>query len=222
MSNYTVHEDLTFCFVDGRPIFLDINADRYFSLSGSLEQTFFAWSVQSCVSESDIAPLVEGRILTSEPVHTARWLGPTERPSISAVEMSSSPERLGLRTILEVSALVFLTQIQLKTLGIKGTLEHALGRQRSLATPGSSQDRQRLVAVSQAFMLARRYAPLGTRCLLDSLALARFLRRRRIQVNVVFGVTSAPFSAHCWAQAGEILLTDAIGNVRMYTPIRVL
>jgi hypothetical protein len=220
--NYRVHEDLTFCFVDERPIFLDINADRYFSLSGSMERAFVAWSVQGCVSESDIASLVEERILTNEPAHFAGLLGPTERPSISAVELSSSPQRLGLRTILEVSALVFLTQIQLKTIGIKAALEHALGRHGRLAKPSSSQDRQRLLAGSQTFMQARRYVPVGTRCLLDSLAMARFLRRRRIHVNVVFGVTGAPFSAHCWVQAGEVLLTDAIGNIRIYTPIRVL
>jgi len=38
----------------------------------------------------------------------------------------------------------------------------------------------------------------------------------------VFGVKLNPFSAHCWVQAGDIVLNDAIDHVTIHTPILVV
>lgn len=35
----------------------------------------------------------------------------------------------------------------------------------------------------------------------------------------VFGVRTWPFQAHCWLQAGDLLLGDDLDRVRLYTPI---
>ncbi len=72
------------------------------------------------------------------------------------------------------------------------------------------------------FRLARPYIPIKPNCLLDSLALAKFLARRNLYADVVFGVTSDPFSAHCWLQTGTVVVNDSVGNVDTYTPIRVI
>jgi hypothetical protein len=67
-----------------------------------------------------------------------------------------------------------------------------------------------------------KYRPLFPRdylCLFDSLALVRFLSRYDLYPDWVFGVQEAPFSAHCWVQAGAVVLNDHLDNVSGYTPI---
>jgi Transglutaminase-like superfamily len=59
-------------------------------------------------------------------------------------------------------------------------------------------------------------------CLLSSLALAEFLARDRVYVTLVFGVSSSPFSAHCWLQYEDIALNDEPGYLCQYTPIFVV
>jgi hypothetical protein len=112
--------------------------------------------------------------------------------------------------------------VQLETIGIKRAVERGL---RLCSKPGmaaAESDQAKLLAAADAFLKARKLVPVGTSCLLDSLAMAKFLNRRCMRVNVVVGVTGDPFSAHCWVQAGHMVLNDALGNVRIYSPIRVL
>jgi hypothetical protein len=59
-------------------------------------------------------------------------------------------------------------------------------------------------------------------CLFESLALLNFLSHYGIQPTWVFGVTAAPFSAHCWLQAGQVACNDPLDQIRRYTPIMVV
>jgi hypothetical protein len=64
--------------------------------------------------------------------------------------------------------------------------------------------------------------PIEPVCLLDSLSLLRFLSRRGLSTNIVFGVTPEPFAAHCWVQAGDMVLNEALFDTHAYTPIRMV
>ncbi|WP_434213483.1 lasso peptide biosynthesis B2 protein [[Pseudomonas] boreopolis] len=57
---------------------------------------------------------------------------------------------------------------------------------------------------------------------MDSLSLLRFLSRRELPANIVFGVTLAPFAAHCWVQAGDIVLNETLSDANAHTPIRMI
>ena len=57
------------------------------------------------------------------------------------------------------------------------------------------------------------------RCFLNSLVLARFIRMYGLDASWVFGVTMNPFRAHCWVQAGDILLNESLYRTQFYTPI---
>jgi hypothetical protein len=59
-------------------------------------------------------------------------------------------------------------------------------------------------------------------CLLASVALAEFLAFYNVLPQFVFGVTSKPFSAHCWLQHDGIVINDDPENVLGFTPILVL
>jgi len=81
---------------------------------------------------------------------------------------------------------------------------------------------EKLLRASWQFARARRYVPIEPICLLDSLALLRFLSRRGLPANIVFGVAPEPFAAHCWVQASDIVLNETLSDANAHTPIRMI
>lgn len=76
-----------------------------------------------------------------------------------------------------------------------------------------------LVAQVQAFRRILPWAPFQGVCLYRSFFLLAFLRRRGLDARWVFGVRTWPFEAHCWLQAGDVVLDDTLDHVRPFTPI---
>lgn len=72
-----------------------------------------------------------------------------------------------------------------------------------------------------ALATLRLIVPLPSRCLPAALITSLFLRRKGIDTQVVFGVRSHPFEAHCWVERDGILLEDDADRVRAFTPIAV-
>jgi len=82
---------------------------------------------------------------------------------------------------------------------------------------GFDEDRcHELVAV---FSVLRPYFPEKSSCLLDSFMLIEFLARYGIRPHWVFGVRTAPFSAHCWVQHEDLVLNDTPDHVGTFVPI---
>jgi len=225
MTSYRLREDLSFCQVDGHPIFLDMGGDRYFKLSGDMESIFMAWLDNAC-TEKGISLLVEQKILMAQSSPYRNPVGliqKVQKAQLSALELPPPPASCSVKTLIEVFATVSRIQVQLKATGIKRTVERVLGHRGTTETRATDHsDREKLLATTHNFLEARKLLPIGTCCLPDSLAMAKFLKKRGTRINIVIGVTSDPFSAHCWAQAGDIVLNDALGNTRIYSPIRVL
>lgn len=63
------------------------------------------------------------------------------------------------------------------------------------------------------------WAPDQGVCLYRAYTLRRFLWSGGQDACWVFGVRTWPFSAHCWLQAGDVLLDDDLDRVALYTPI---
>lgn len=53
-------------------------------------------------------------------------------------------------------------------------------------------------------------------CLLRSLALLNFLFRSGVCADWVFGVRDTPFAAHCWIEAGPMVLNDEPDHIASY------
>ena len=49
-----------------------------------------------------------------------------------------------------------------------------------------------------------------------------FLRKRGLDADLVIGVRTYPFHAHCWLQAGSVVLNETLHDAAGHTPIRVL
>lgn len=186
---------LSYCLVDGHAIFLDIDADRYFRLEAGREVEFLASGAREAM-QADIP-----------------------QPGRSALELAADAGSAGLVAVLKAFAITLRMRHRLRA----WPLQHVLGsvvRLRDAARLPA--DEARLVQLSGRFLRARLYVPVEPSCLLDSLALTAYLAARGLHASIVFGVTDAPFSAHCWVQAGDLVLNDTVGNAMAYVPIRVV
>jgi len=66
------------------------------------------------------------------------------------------------------------------------------------------------------------WTPAPRKCLLQSFLLLRALRRRGLDARWVFAVRAWPFLAHCWLQAGPMVLDDRHERLCAFTPILVI
>lgn len=224
---YALSSHTSFCHVDDGLIFLDIRKDRYFRLPSHLEVALVRYLKGEPSSQADVSRLVASEILVAAPSQPARepevWLPP---PTRSAVEQSPTDHLPAPMDALDVICIVLLTHLQMKTRSFRLVLE-SLVRYRDktcgiAGSPRSEYDAKRLLDAAQLFMHARRHVPIETVCLLDSVAMVRFLAKKGMHAQIVFGVTGTPFSAHCWAQSGPLALNDTIGQIASHTPIRVV
>lgn len=227
--HYHLRKDLSFCEVDGHVIFLDIAQDRYFRLTGPL-----ADAIQRFRAHEDVAPallenLATARILVEAPDQKSRAATASiQRPTRSAIEHPTAvaDRRLSLAVVIETMVIIWSVRRHLKTRTLKANLDEASAygdrKTGALGDVAPTTLEENLLQVNSQFALARRYVPIEPICLLDSLALLRFLSQRGLPANIVFGVTSEPFTAHCWVQAGNIVLNETLSDANAYTPIRMI
>jgi hypothetical protein len=227
VPRYRLHDHLSFCHVEGHVVFLDIDKDQYFRLPEARERAFLAYVKSGRCEEKNLRDLLEHNILTAQPPIPPRT-PPTDMqcPTRSAVEETRLTNKVTASALAGVFSAVCSTHLQLKRRRLKTILESLVAYRSARASnplplSGHPSDEQPAAAAA-AFRRLRLWVPINTCCLLDSIALVRFLARRRLYANIVFGVTGDPFSAHCWVQIGELLLNDTIGNVTAYTPIRTV
>ena len=220
--HYKLPPNLSYCMVDGHPIFLDTDEDRYFRLSGSLAEAFRAYVAPGSVAGSSMGMLVDHAILVPAS-------GPENRcnempsPARSAIELATSSGTARIASLLQVFHIVWRTRRDLATRALKDVL-HDIVRHREERRHAEQRgdSEASVLEAASCFNRARLYVPIDTCCLLDSLALTTYLADRGATANIVFGVTDPPFSAHCWVQAGDVVLNDTVGNTMAYTPIRTI
>jgi hypothetical protein len=225
--HYRLRKDLSCCDVDGHLIFLDIAQDRYFMLTGALET-----AMRRFLAYEDVTPTLRenpasAQMLVEDPSQKApAAVENIQRPTCSAIEQPETiaDQRFSIAVVFEVMAIVWSTRHQLKTNSFKTNLDKAraycdkkIDAHRDVAPPTTEG---KLLQANGEFARARRYVPIEPTCLLDSLSLLRFLSRRGIPAHVIFGVAPEPFAAHCWVQAGDMVLNETLSDANAHTPIR--
>ncbi len=223
--SWRLREGLSCCEVDDCLVFLDLEADRYFRLPAHLDTALLAALRGDGRQDADVDTLVAKNILVrssgSPPSSPTISIA---SPARSAVEQRTSAPDIDVITTLEVSALTCSTQLQLKTRRLDRLIESLVAYRdrmtRGSVSNASPHDVGQLLASAALFRKARACVPVEPCCLPDSIALVKFLARRRLPAAIVFGVALDPFAAHCWVQAGDWVLNDTVGNVMAHTPIR--
>lgn len=220
---YKLRDGLSFCFVDGHPIFLDVSGDRYFMLPTVMERAFAAYIDGR---ESPAATLLDREILVpSEHSRQPCRARPLEAVTQSATEERPQDNRVPVRTYVEVLATVFKIRRGLRKGGLHRLLNDLAVCRKWKASPAGASRHESIeasiLAATHQFCNARKWVPVGTTCLLDSLSLATYLANRHLPADLVFGVTLSPFAAHSWVQFRHIVLNETVTGASAHTPILV-
>lgn len=216
MVDLYLPEHIRFCDIGNRRIFLDLKADRYFSLPPEADAAFSAVCGGAAGEiSSKVAPLVEAGLVTRSP---GRNIAPTQHPepTSSLVEEASFPRHFSVSTLVEVFLLVLRARRAVRKKRLPSLLAPIPPRQNEAWTSPETRDR----AVGD-FMQCRRAVPIAPNCLYDSLALRRFLERRSVAADLVIGTKLHPFAAHCWVQDRTTVLNDTLAAARGFAPILV-
>lgn len=87
------------------------------------------------------------------------------------------------------------------------------------ADDGIERMPDRVAEAARTFWRIAPWLPVEGECLVRSALLMRFLRRRGLRADWVFGVRLFPFMAHCWVQVGDQCLNDDVERLTAYRPI---
>lgn len=210
---YILRDDLHFCDISGHFIFLDLAYDRYFTLSGEAAACFDRF-VHNEASTNDHYSLANRGILTPSHSHKMRKSAASD-PALSSAFDLNLPQPSPRQTVHAVSAtLAFRYRLKHRS------LQRVLARHSMRRPATDNADRATCMAVAAAFNRSKRYLSAHEICLPRGLAMTHILFGLGIDARLIFGV-KLPFSAHCWVQVGDTVLTDPIDRVLGFTPILV-
>lgn len=221
-----LNTNISFCELDGRLFFLDIQSDQYFRLSRALERSVLSYLEAPEDPSVDISGLIKHNLVPqTKAVRYDESAVGIALPSESAIEMPSPDKRVSFDVVRDVFLMVAMMRWQLKVRRLKHVLQ-ALSdyrnRRTSLLVHDQARRRQHLSEAAIAFNRVRPYVPIEMSCLIDSLSMVRFLAKRGLHAQLVMGVSCDPFSAHAWVQHGPLVLNETIGMVQAHVPIRVI
>ncbi|MGV2497584.1 lasso peptide biosynthesis B2 protein [Pelagerythrobacter aerophilus] len=198
-------DSLAWCECDGRLVFLDVRADRYFQLSSDREIAFreaLDNPGEESLHQPSIFPI---RAAWRTPMHTSQAIahGPFNLADIAAAIWWQRRVERRLVTGSLYQTLLALRDVQ-----------------RSVVT--GVQRSEKLDRTLRAFQHARVLRSAADRCLPRSIALALRLARDGLAAQLVIGVRTNPFGAHSWTQHEDEVLNDSVEEVLRFTPILIV
>lgn len=222
-----LNDDVSYCKLNDRLYFLDIQNDRYFQLSRSLEDDFLSYLENPDNNKIRSSKLEKLNLLPQILTETGKEPNLSITPPLKSVfEESMMEGDINFNIIRDVFFIVTTMYWQLKTRRLKAILRTLTQYRRRLTSPSADSEAGVQLSLveetAMAFNRVRPYIPIETCCLIDSLSMTRFMAKRGLHVQLVLGITCDPFSAHAWVQRGPMVLNDTIGNALAHVPIRVI
>lgn len=205
----------SFCIASGRAIFLHAGRDRYLALPEALNQMLLDWlrAPGDALPADLVSMLHPAGILVPAAKGASVPLKPYEC-SVARQALARDPRgAVGPAGIAAVGAAFWRTKRILRRHGFAGLLDR-------LATAiDTGISKTEVEAQARRFLCGKALLSVREDCLVDSLAMLSYLRRRGCAAEAVFGVTAVPFQAHCWVQSHGVLLNDVVDHVSAFTPI---
>jgi len=211
ITSYYLRPGLHYCRVGDDHIFFDLPADRYFLLPPHFHFAFESY-LSGAPSDHALSQLL-----------TAGLIGPLQADDLLAPPTFALPAAslvdcpLGIASVPHILRVIWMqrrARAELRRVGIFDIVAQ-LERGRPRNTSCDERVSQNIAA---AFLLSQQLVPAADQCLVRGIAMKRLLAQRGCDARLVFGVTM-PFSAHCWVQAEDVVLTDTLDIIRRYQPI---
>lgn len=199
-------------------IVLDVPCDRYRKVGGEAAAALLAIADARPIdpASAGLAALHRASLIIDQLHSDAPYLDARTIPlPISSVLEGGAPFRAATRHDLGVVFDCAASRLDLR----RWPLERVL---RALRNARQRRSTKEIGEMARDFDMGRRLAPFRPCCLPDALAFTRHARRHGHDVRLVFGVKCHPFEAHCWAQIGEVVLTDPLERVLRFQPILAL
>lgn len=211
MTLYQLSPHVRACRDGAYIVFLDLRRDRYWSVPARTAPAI-AGFLEAERAQGSGARLIEMGLI--EPAsacwapHEARAAAPEDKllpaedltPSLSDSSLCATACWLTARTLARRRLDLTLARLaKLKSRAMK-----------------PKADAQHLIGVFEEF---RPWFPRRRVCLFDALALFRFMVMRGLKPDIVFGVRTAPFAAHCWVEWQGRLASDSSDHCASFTPI---
>ncbi len=199
-----------------RIVVLDIRQDRYFIVPPAISPTMIDWlhaSVPAAPPQAVVQLLQRSGVIRAQDAEP----GPPTRFEIripTTLESDQPAPELGHLDALRVAGIVLFTWCGLRFTPLQTLLQRQ--QSRNQIRPATQIDP---ITLSRSFLRARHVIALERHCLLDSLALMHWLTSRGASAQLIFGVSTTPFAAHCWVQTDTEILNDSFDRVSRYTPI---
>lgn len=189
-------------------VFLDLAADRYCAFDRS-------WSERALSPDGDT-------VSVQERLNKAGLGGGPHQKTLAITLHPRATRDASIHDRLASPAsapAVFLGRARAAAAFRRHSIESIVARRALMRAHGKDRipPREEILRYCATEVLARREGD----CLTRALGLLLHLGRRGSGLDWVFGVTGAPFSAHCWIQAGDEVLNDSIEVTRAYTPILI-
>lgn len=213
-----LREDLYFCLTARGAIFLDLAANRYFALDGAADRAFrriVAGDRLDPELERDLKPLFARGAL-----YRAESLASFSPPQVDAPTASLAPDTANA-SLPRVATAVMIhcaIRLEMRVLGLKVMVKRRRNRklraQRRATWPAAA-----VIEILAAHRKIDRLLGAANRCLPRSLALIDHLARSDIYPDLVIGVRTGAFTAHCWVQDKSTVCNDELDRVVLFTPI---
>ncbi|WP_437880965.1 lasso peptide biosynthesis B2 protein [Pseudomonas sp. LRF_L74] len=218
------------CVASGVVVLLDVDSGKYLSIGKHqammLGDHILGWPMQADSRQGTpriLQSLIDHRLVTRDPVLgkpatstmlalPTRWMRegePRGQPGIT------------LRDVHRFAVSVAFAACCKKFVPFKSIVARA--QRRAERKPQEQEQLERLALLVRMFDWLRPLAFKKTdECFLYCFALSEFLSKYGFFPSWVFAVRTAPFTAHCWLQHGDYVLTDIPFNLRRMVPILVL
>jgi hypothetical protein len=239
-GRYWLSKHVHLCLSGDKVVLLDLRRNRYSTFdsvdASPLSRFVAGWPAASpdaaaaALSEDEDAfrDLLQNQLVTAEP-EAGKEAAPLVFPTAAAELLQPrdifddpSVPRYAVRGRCRTAFLVAVTGALAKRrcLRLERQVRHVERRRAQSLWATEEFDLDELREVAATFFWLRPWGyPAKDQCLLDSLALIDYLAWFGFYPHWVFGVKTAPFAAHCWVQAGPVVLNDHLSRTQEFTPI---
>lgn len=211
MTTYQLSPHVRACTDGSYIVFLDLRLDRYWSVPLRRAPAILGLVETECAHGSG-ARLIELGLIEQGRAWPAR-----HEPRPAAPEQKLLPTDQSQASLFEYGLCASACWWTAGTLA-RRRLDLTLARLAELKVRAGKPeaDTRQLIGVFESF---RPWFPRRRVCLFDALALFRFMVMRGLRPDLVFGVRTAPFAAHCWVEWQGWLAGDSSDHCASFTPI---